>query len=71
MFVFVGTSFSVTLTQLVVKEAQQRGRRIFNFNVDAYPKQAAKPTLRWLDVTGRAEETLPLLAAAVSLRVAL
>jgi hypothetical protein len=59
--VFVGTSFAVTLTSLAMDQVKARKLRCFNFNIDPEPERAAAPTLRWSDIVGPAEVTLPLL----------
>ena len=60
-FVFVGTSFAVTATNLALEQAKERKVPCFNFNVDPDNKASATPTLKWKDVTGPCENTLPLL----------
>lgn len=67
-FVFVGTSFAVTVTTLALEQAKERQVPCFNFNVDADDKAAATPTLRWRDVTGPCEATLPWLLGVVQKR---
>jgi NAD-dependent deacetylase len=67
-FLFVGTSFAVTLTSLAVEEARVRRLPMFNLNIDDDPERAARPTLRWHDVVGRAEEKLPVLLSMVQSR---
>ena len=64
-FVFVGTSMAVTLTSLAQEEARDKKVKVFNFNIDDEPERAATRTLKWHDVCGPAEETLPRLVDAV------
>mmetsp|Transcript_77651 Transcript_77651/g.155532 ORF Transcript_77651/g.155532 Transcript_77651/m.155532 type:complete len:581 (-) Transcript_77651:56-1798(-) len=65
-FLFVGTSFAVTLTSLAVEEARLRRLPMFNVNIDDDPERTARPTLRWHDIVGRAEEKLPRLLDLVT-----
>lgn len=67
-FVFVGTSFAVTVTTLALEQAKERKVPCFNFNVDPDEKASATPTLRWRDVTGPCEATLPWLLGMVQER---
>jgi len=62
--VFVGTSFSVGVTELALETGQRTGARMINLNVDGFA-----PDQPWLwrrvrvhDVLGPAEELLPRLA---------
>ncbi|TNF34042.1 MAG: hypothetical protein EP329_07665 [Deltaproteobacteria bacterium] len=63
--VFVGTSYSVGVTELALEAGKQSGALLVNVNVDPF-----QPDQGWLyrrvrvrDVLGRAEEVLPRLAA--------
>lgn len=69
-FLFVGTSFAVTLTSLAVEEARLRKLPMFNMNIDDDPERTGRPTLRWHDIVGQAEVSLPLLQEAVNRRLA-
>lgn len=63
-FVFVGTSFAVTVTDLAIKEAKRRRVPVFNFNLEA---GRLEPTvsLNVENVIGKSEETLVQLAEAL------
>jgi NAD-dependent deacetylase len=60
---FVGTSFTVTVTQIALDEARSRKVPVFDFNVAASLRSS--PALNVQTIEGPAEETLPLLAALV------
>ena len=63
-FVFVGTSFAVTVTDLAIREAKKRRVPVFNFNLEA-GRLEPTATLNVENVIGKAEETLLQLAEAV------
>jgi NAD-dependent deacetylase len=63
VIVFAGTSFTVTVTQIALDEARSRKVPVFDFNVAA--SLHSSPALNVQTIEGRAEETLPLLAALV------
>ena len=58
---FVGTSFSVTLTSLALQVARSKRIPMFNFNIEKDVDKAATKTLTWKNITGKAEELLPRL----------
>ena len=66
-FVFVGTSFAVTITELVIREARARSppAPLFNVNPDTDPTRAAAATLDWTDLCGKSEAVLPCLLGKV------
>ena len=66
-FVFVGTSFAVTITELVIREARARSPPVplFNVNPDTDPTRAAAATLDWTDLCGKSEAVLPCLLGKV------
>jgi NAD-dependent deacetylase len=59
VLVFVGTSFSVGITQLAVQSARASGARLVNVNLELAPFP------RVTELTGGAEVVLPALADAV------
>jgi NAD-dependent deacetylase len=61
--VFVGTSFTVTVTQIALDEARSRRVPVFDFNLAS--TLHSSPALNVQTIEGPAEETLPLLAALV------
>ena len=65
--VFVGTSFSVGVTEMALASGQRHRSRLFNLNLE--PFTHAEPwrwlTLKMRDVLGPAEELLPRLADAL------
>ncbi|CAM9212534.1 unnamed protein product, partial [Phaeothamnion confervicola] len=67
-FVFVGTSFAVTVTSLALDEARRRRLPIFDF--DLRPSLTSTPVLDVRNIDGPAEATLPLLAARLNLLMA-
>ncbi len=56
----------MTLTALALEEARSRKLLVFNINIDDEPERAARPTLKWYDICGPAEELLPRLADLVA-----
>ncbi|GMI42748.1 hypothetical protein TeGR_g11870, partial [Tetraparma gracilis] len=56
-FVFVGTSFAVTVTDLAIEEAKKRRVPVYNFNLEA-GRIEPTATLDVENVVGRSEETL-------------
>jgi NAD-dependent SIR2 family protein deacetylase len=64
-FIFVGTSFSVTLTSLALQVARSKSIPMFNFNLEKDEEKAASKTLKWSNVCGKAEVLLPRLVDLV------
>jgi NAD-dependent SIR2 family protein deacetylase len=67
VIVFVGTSFSVGVTEMALESGQRRRARLININVEPFSHAESWRwlTLKMRDVLGPAEETLPLLADAL------
>lgn len=63
VFVFVGTSFSVTLPQVALDRAREAGLPVFNFNVSDMLNANAR--LNAENITGPSQETLPKLYQAI------
>lgn len=63
--VFVGTSFSVTVTEEAVRISQRNQAKLFNFNimVDEKMNERSKNQMYW--IIGKAEETLVQLEEAL------
>jgi NAD-dependent SIR2 family protein deacetylase len=57
VFVFVGTSFAVTVTDMAIKEARKRRIPVFNFNLESGRLEPSN-TLNVENVIGKSEETL-------------
>ncbi|GMI33169.1 hypothetical protein TrRE_jg4889 [Triparma retinervis] len=57
VFVFVGTSFAVTVTDMAIKEARKRNIPVFNFNLESGRLEPSN-TLNVENVIGKSEETL-------------
>jgi NAD-dependent SIR2 family protein deacetylase len=64
--VFVGTSFAVTITDMILEEAKERQVPVFNFNLEAGRMEPSK-RLNVENIIGKAAETLPQLLDAVKL----
>ena len=63
-FVFVGTSFAVTVTDMALKEAKRRGGvKVFNFNVSGGELRCNGADVS--NVVGGSEVTLPALVESV------
>ena len=62
--VFVGVSFSVTLTKKAVEIATKRGSPVYNFNT-VFDTRLARSRLQSLQIIGDCEKTLPALANIV------
>jgi NAD-dependent SIR2 family protein deacetylase len=64
--VFVGTSFAVTITDMILEEAKERQVPVFNFNLESGRMEPSK-RLNVENIIGKAAETLPQLLDAVKL----
>ena len=65
IFIFVGTSFAVTVTDMALKEAKKREDvDIFNFNLEE-GRLDSKKGMNIENVIGKSEVTLPLLVNAL------
>ena len=60
-FIFVGTSFSVTVTDMAIREARKRKVPVFNFNLESGRLEPTN-TLNVENVVGKSEETLAQLS---------
>ncbi|GAM29121.1 hypothetical protein SAMD00019534_122970, partial [Acytostelium subglobosum LB1] len=60
VFVFVGTSFSVGITDEIVYQSKQYGKSLYNFNL--YPEEKIKSMV---NILGGSEITLPMLERMV------
>ena len=62
VIVFVGTSFQVRLPEIALEHARAKGIPVYNFN----PSDMLEPTaiLNATNISGKSEETLPLLLEA-------
>jgi len=67
IFVFVGTSFSVGITQKALELAEQHGKKIYNFNLYKEDAVAQNPNIKHIE--GAAEDSLPELMNNLQLLV--